>query len=113
MERRSAEYPRRHEALEPDFDRVPTWVRTFYWVPIIGWFARAWIDRHDAYRPAEPPQGRAGEDPDAGTREPRRPRPFSGAGAVQLEVPEEEPRESSDDPRPVFFDEAASPTSAA
>jgi hypothetical protein len=59
----------RQEILEPDFDRVPTCVRTFYWVPIIGWFARAWIERHDAYRP--------------------------------------------DDPRPVFFEEAASPTSAA
>jgi hypothetical protein len=100
----------------PDLDLPPAWVRTFYWMPIIGWFARGWIERHDAYRPAEPPagpQGWTGDDPDAGTREPRRPRPLAGAGAVALEVPEEESLEYPGDPRPVYFDEAASPTSAA
>jgi hypothetical protein len=115
-ERRKQEELGRLSLRVPDFDRVPTWVRTFYWMPIIGSFARAWIERHDAYRPAEPPAGPdgwTGDDPDAGTREPRRPRPFAGAGAVQLEVPEDDVLDPSDDPRPVFFDEAASPTSAA
>jgi hypothetical protein len=107
---------RRRALREPDFERVPTWVRTFYWTPIIGRFARAWVERHDAWRPAAPPSGPAGwtgDDPDAGTREPRRPRPFAGAGAVQLEVPEDEPFDASGESRPVFFDGAASPTSAA
>jgi hypothetical protein len=70
--------------LEPCFDGVPTWVRTFYWMPIWGRFARAWMLRNGAFRATEPGDG-FGDD--AGVREPRRPKPSAGAGCVQLDEP--------------------------
>jgi hypothetical protein len=73
--------------IEPCFAGVPTWVRTFYWTPICGRFARAWILRHGAFRPVEPGEPGNGFDDEAGVREPRRPKPSAGAGCVQLEEP--------------------------
>jgi hypothetical protein len=100
--------------LEPCFDGVPHWVRTFYWVPIIGWFAKDWMERHGAYRPAEPPSSADPGEDDPGVREPRRPRPFAGAGAVALEEPLEEILDDLADPSGgPYAGPAASPTSAA
>jgi hypothetical protein len=42
-------------------------------------------------RPGEaPPKESLGEDPDSGDREPRKPLPQSGAGAIELPVPVQE-----------------------
>jgi hypothetical protein len=70
----------------PDFTDTPYWVRTFYWVPLIGALAKHWMRSRGRYRPAPPPSPGEGWDDD-GVREPRRPRPFAGAGAVEMEEP--------------------------
>jgi hypothetical protein len=70
----------------PDFDVAPAWVRTFYWMPLLGALARRWIESHGAYRQSGPPSPGRGDD-ERGVREPRRPRPFAGAGAVEMEEP--------------------------
>jgi hypothetical protein len=80
---------RRRPCLEPDFDSAPSWVKTFYWTPLLGWLARRWIESHEAYRRAEPPPPGDWWD-DSGVHEPRRPKPFAGAGAVEMEEPFED-----------------------
>jgi hypothetical protein len=98
----------------PDFACAPSWVRTFYWTPLVGWLARRWIERHEAYRPAEPPSPGELWD-DSGVHEPRRPRPFAGAGAVEAEEPFEDEDEGGldDGYALVGFDEPGAPTTAA
>jgi len=70
----------------PDFTDTPYWVRAFYWVPMIGVLAKRWMRSRGRYRPAPPPSSGEGWDDD-GVREPRRPSPFAGAGAVEMEEP--------------------------
>ena len=99
--------------MEPNFDDAPSWVRTFYWVPIIGFLARRWLESHGAYRPAEPPSS-ADPGGDSGVREPRRPRPSAGAGAgaVALDEPIDDLLDGTSGSYEPFA-EPASPTSAA
>jgi hypothetical protein len=108
-----ASHPERPKRLEPCFDDVPHWVRTFYWVPVLGRFAKDWMQRHGAYRPAEPPSSADPGDDDAGVREPRRPRPSAGAGAVALEEPFEDEQDGLTGSFYGGFEGSASPTSAA
>jgi hypothetical protein len=81
--------------MEPCFAGVPGWVRTFYWMPILGSLARRWLRRLGAYRPAEPPSSSEPRDDGSAVREPRHPRPFAGAGAVALDEPIDDPLDGS------------------
>jgi len=63
------------------------WVRTFYWMPVLGRLAKRWMRGRGRYRPAPPPSGGEGWWDEPGVREPRRPSPLAGAGAVALDEP--------------------------
>jgi hypothetical protein len=69
---------------------VPLRVR--WWAGRAWWWLRERILRlgrvlSGRRRPRPRPGGRPGGDPDAGVREPRRPSPVAGAGAVALPPP--------------------------
>ncbi len=100
--------------LVPDFTDTPYWVRTFYWTPLIGGLAKHWMRARGRYRPTPPAKPGDGWHDD-GVREPRRPRPFAGAGAVALEVPfDDEDSEWLDENYALAgLDEPGAPTTAA
>ena len=104
----------RRPCLEPDFGQAPSWVKTFYWTPLVGWLARRWIESHEAYRPAEPPPPGDWWD-DSGVHEPRRPGPLAGAGAAELDEPfEDEDDEGLDESYALAgLEEPGAPTTAA
>jgi len=52
-----SEYSRRGWQFVPDFTDTPYWVRTFYWVPLIGGLAKHWMRTRGRYRPTPPSSG--------------------------------------------------------
>jgi hypothetical protein len=72
----------------PNLRAMPRWVRIWYRTPLIDRYAYEWMWWHggwDVLVPTDNPE----PPPDAGVREPRRPRPAPPAGAAALTDPVE------------------------